>query len=121
MSRWFAVVALTSLFALPSCVTWPGQGAGLTEEQLEKGYKDPVARQRAYDNERFYGELRRRWGGWGSAMERDFAHIRSTIDRHFFNFSDTDPLIDYDSQLGLGTATLRGTTTALGSVPVLLR
>lgn len=92
------ILALLLTVSLASCtITWKGQGSGLTDAQRERDIKDPIALANAYETNQYFTDLRRRNSGRANAFGRDLRSIGVTIDRHFFNYSETDPYVNYES------------------------
>lgn len=86
------------LCCLPACsTTWKGAGSGVTADQRARDIKDIYALTRAYETNAYFSDLRQRQMGRANAFGRDLRAIGVTIDRHFFNYSTTDPYVNYES------------------------
>ena len=87
------------LLPLAACqnFTWTGHGTGLTEEQRNSGIKDVTALSNQYETESFFRGVRRRSDGRNNAFGRDLMAIQSFIDRHFWNYDENDPSVNYPS------------------------
>ena len=81
-----------------SSFTWQGQSAGVTEEQKERGLKDIATLTREYETENYWAGMRAKRDMLVNAWGRDFAAITTTIDRHLFNASPTDPSIAFPTE-----------------------
>lgn len=97
MRRTLAVLALA--LALTSCksFTWQGRGGGVDPNAAERGLKDVAQLTSEYETERFWRGVRRAADGRANAIGRDLSNIVETIDRHFFNYSPTDPMVNYET------------------------
>src|SRR5690606_9591096 len=90
--RMRTLALLLTICFLPACnITWKGQGSGLTSEQRQADIKDVDSLASAYETNQYFKDLRRRQMGRSNAFGRDLRSIGVTIDRHFFNYSETDP------------------------------
>ena len=50
-----------------------------------------------YDSEQKWLAVRRTMDGRTNALSRDLGRIGSTINRHLFNYSSTDPYVNYET------------------------
>jgi len=84
---------------MAACSTfgWEGQGAGLTEEQQQRGIKDVTALANAYETQSFFRSVRRRSDGRNNAFGRDLLGITTFFDRHLWNYDPNDPTVNYSS------------------------
>ena len=105
MRKLALVLPLALLSFSCSNFTWTGQGAGLTEDQAQRGIKDVAALQSEYETETYWASVRARRDGRVNAWSQGFAHLQDTLDRHLFNYSPTDPYLNYptDSNVILET------------------
>ena len=112
MSRSMSKLALILPLALMcSCqMTWRGQGGGVTPEQAARGIKDPTALVREYETESYWRGVRRRMDGRANALGRDLNSIATTVDRQFFNYSPSDPYVNFSSSVGTTDHLLRFAT-----------
>lgn len=92
-------LALVMLFCcLPACsITWKGGGLGVTKEQQDRDIQDVYSLSNAYENRNYFSGKRSRSMGRANAFGRDLDMIEATIDRHFFNYSDTDPYVNHET------------------------
>ena len=95
--RKFALVLALLPMAACSTFGWDGQGAGLTQEQQQRGIKDVTALANQYDTQTFFRSVRRRSDGRNNAFGRDLMGITNFIDRHIWNYNTNDPAINYPS------------------------
>ena len=95
--RKFALVLALLPMAACSTFGWDGQGAGLTQEQQQRGIKDVTALANQYDTQTFFRSVRRRSDGRNNAFGRDLMDITNFIDRHVWNYNTNDPMINYPS------------------------
>ena len=95
--RKFALVLALLPMAACSTFGWDGQGAGLTQEQQQRGIKDVTALANQYDTQTFFRSVRRRSDGRNNAFGRDLMNITNFIDRHVWNYNANDPAINYPS------------------------
>lgn len=88
-----------TLLPLAACSTfgWEGQGAGISQDQKNRGIKDVAALSSEYNSQAFFREVRRRSDGRNNAFGRDLMSISDFIDRHFWNYNANDPYINYPS------------------------
>lgn len=94
--RTLALLALVC--CLPACsITWKGGGLGVTQEQRKADIQDVYALSNAYELNAYFANQRRRSMGRANAFGRDLMAIQKTLDRHFFNYSDTDPYINHET------------------------
>ncbi|MCK5942297.1 MAG: hypothetical protein KAI24_10040 [Planctomycetes bacterium] len=85
---------------MAACSTfgWEGQGAGLTEEQKQRGIKDVTALANEYETQSFFRSVRRRSDGRNNAFGRDLMSITNFLDRHLWNYDENDPYINFPSR-----------------------
>ncbi len=89
------------LLPLGACsLTWEGQGNNLTEEQKNRGIKDVAALSSDFETQSFYRGMRRRTDGINNAFGRDLGKIQTFFDRHFWNYDENDPAVNYPSDTG---------------------
>lgn len=94
---------------LASCnVTWQGQAGGVPREQAERGIKDVAYLSRQYETETYFRQMRQRFDGLSNSFSAGFSNIRDTVDRNFFNYSPSDPYVNYQSALSPGDHLGRG-------------
>lgn len=94
--RTLALLALICF--LPACsITWKGGGLGVTQEQQKADIQDVYALSNAYELNAYFANQRRRSMGRANAFGRDLVAIQNTIDRHFFNYSESDPYINHET------------------------
>ncbi len=88
-----------TLLPLAACSTfgWDGQGAGLSNDQKDRGIKDVAALSSEYNQQHFYRQVRRRSDGRNNAFGRDLMAIQDFMDRHLWNYNANDPYINYPS------------------------
>lgn len=88
-----------TLLPLAACSTfgWEGQGAGISQDQKNRGIKDVAALSSEYNSQAFFRDVRRRSDGRNNAFGRDLMSISDFIDRHFWNYNANDPYINYPS------------------------
>jgi hypothetical protein len=96
--RKFALVLALLPMAACSTFGWDGQGAGITQEQQERGIKDVAALANEYDTQAFFRGVRRRSDGRNNAFGRDLTSISRFIDRHIWNYDENDPYINFPSR-----------------------
>ena len=103
MRRIAIALPLLLLTLSVSCAnfTWRGRQSGVTEEQAERGIKDYHTLDAEYETAKFWRSVRQRRDGRVNAFGRDLSRIQDLIDRHFFNYSTTDPYVNYPTQSGL--------------------
>ena len=95
MRKLALVLPLALLTFSCSTFTWTGQGAGLTEDQADRGARDAGQLAREYDTESYWADVRARRDGRVNAWAAGFTNIQNTLDRHFFNYSPTDPYLNH--------------------------
>ena len=112
------VLLLPLILSAVSCqgFTWEGQGAGLTDAQRAAGVKDLNALAREYETRTYFAGLRRRLDGRANAFGRDLASIQSSFGRHFLNYSESDPYVNYPSSTTSLGHLGRFSTTFVGSL-----
>jgi hypothetical protein len=95
--RKFALVL--ALLPLGACSTfgWEGQGAGITNDQKNRGIKDVAALSSEYNSQSFFREVRRRSDGRNNAFGRDLMSITDFFDRHLWNYNANDPYVNFPS------------------------
>jgi hypothetical protein len=93
------IALVLSLVSLASCSSfgWSGRGGNLTDEQRARGLKDPRELADAYDSAHYWQGARRRADGRNNAFGRSLQNIGSFIDRHFWNYDENDPAVNYAS------------------------
>jgi len=96
--RKFALVLALLPMAACSTFGWDGQGAGITQEQQQRGIKDVAALANEYDTESFFRGVRRRSDGRNNAFGRDLTSISTFLDRHLWNYDENDPYINFPSR-----------------------
>jgi hypothetical protein len=84
---------------MAACSTfgWEGQGAGVTQEQQQRGIKDVAALANKYETQAFFRSVRRRSDGRNNAFGRDLMNITDFLDRHLWNYDASDPYINFPS------------------------
>jgi hypothetical protein len=108
-------------FLFASCnVTWQGQSAGVSPEAAERGIKDVAYLSRQYETESYFRRMRQRFDGLSNAFNRDLSHMTDTIDRHFFNYTISDPYVNYQSPLSPGDHLGRGFIAPFSSLGMAL-
>jgi hypothetical protein len=105
--RTLALSLLICSLSACSTATWKGHGEGLTPEQRRQDVKDISALASQYESRAYFSDLRRRQMGRANAFGRDLRSIGVTLDRHFFNYSLTDPYVNYESDTGYTDHMLR--------------
>ena len=95
--RKFALVLALLPMAACSTFGWDGQGAGLTQEQQQRGIKDVTALANSYETQSFFRSVRRRSDGRNNAFGRDLMNITNFIDRHLWNYDANDPYVNFPS------------------------
>lgn len=95
--RKFALIVLLA-FLLGACrnFTWQNR-AGMSPEARQMGLQDVSTLATEYANERKWRDVRRIMDGRTNALARDFASFWAVIDRHFFNYSPTDPYVNFET------------------------
>lgn len=111
--RKFALI-LPLVLALGACnnFTWQNR-AGLTDEQ-QLGLEDVDTLAARYAGERKWRDVRRVIDGRTNALARDLGSFWATIDRHLFNYSPSDPYVNYETDENYWTTTLHSTGAGLG-------
>lgn len=106
------------LLATTACqgFTWHGQGSGVTEQQAALGIKSVSELASDYESRTYYRGLRRRMDGRANAFGRDLSSIQSSFGRHFLNYSEDDPYVNYPSNSSSLGHMGRFTTTFVGSL-----
>lgn len=89
-----------ALLPAAACSTfgWEGQGAGLTEEQRDRGIKSVTALASEYETQTFFRSVRRRSDGRNNAFGRDLDSITRFFDRHLWNYDENDPYVNFPSR-----------------------
>jgi len=83
----------------------------MSDDARARGIKDPAQMADEYSAATKWAAVRARRDGRVNAFGRDLGKIQDMIDRHFFNYSTSDPLVNYStdetvlSQLGNFSAT----------------
>ena len=113
----FALVLLTLPIAACSTFRWEGHGAGVSEDQSQRGIKDVAALSREYNSQSFFLEVRRRSDGRNNAFGRDLMSITDFFDRHLWNYNANDPYINYPSDTTKLEHIGRFGLTTLSTVP----
>ncbi|HEB52401.1 MAG TPA: hypothetical protein ENI87_03995 [bacterium] len=116
--RKFALVLALLPFAACSTFGWQGQGAGVTQEQQQRGIKDVTALANQYETQSFFRSVRRRSDGRNNAFGRDLQAITNFIDRHFWNYDVNDPYINFPSNTTKLTHLGRFGLTVASSLPL---
>lgn len=108
-------LALLLLFCcMTSCsMSWEGQAAGITSDQASRDIQDVSALANRYEASAYFTDLRRRQSGRANAFGRDLRSIGVFIDRHFFNYSTSDPYVNYESDTGYADHLLRFALTTV--------
>jgi hypothetical protein len=88
------VLAILPLAACQS-FGWQGHGTNLTPEQKALGMKDVEALSAQHEADLYWRGVRRRQDGRSNALGRDLAKISTFMDRHFWNYDENDPYINY--------------------------
>ena len=110
---------LVLLFA--SCnMTWQGQSANVPPELAERGFKDTEYLARQYDTETYFRQMRQRIDGRSNAFSSGMDAIRDTIDRHFFNYTASDPYTNYGSTVSTSERLGRGVIAPFSAVGMML-
>ena len=122
---------LLLLCCLPACsVSWEGQGSGVTSDQSSRDIVDvagdavtaEVVNTGTEANPQYrlvlaakayFTDLRRRQSGRANAFGRDLRSVGVFIDRHFFNYSPSDPYVNYESDTGYADHLLRFALTTV--------
>jgi hypothetical protein len=88
-----------ALLPLAGCSSfgWEHQNESLTEEQKERGVKDPAVLVNEYNSQQFFRDVRRRSDGRNNAFGRDLMAISDFMDRHLWNYNANDPSVNYPS------------------------
>jgi hypothetical protein len=92
---------------------WEGAGAGVSAEQHEMGLKDVDALADEYESKAYWAGVRQRRDGRSNAFGRDLHRIVQTFDRHFLNYSWTDPYVNYKTNTSSVDHMMRFVTTPL--------
>ena len=95
--RQLALVLTLLPLAACSSFGWEGQGAGISQDQKNRGIKDVAALSSEYHSQAFFRDVRRRSDGRNNAFGRDLMAISDFFDRHFWNYNANDPYINYPS------------------------
>lgn len=103
--RKFALLIPLAL-ALGACGSFTWQNRGPADPNGAVGMQDVGTLAAQYANERKWRDVRRTMDGRTNALVRDLAAISSTIDRHLFNYSATDPYVNYETDETYYSATL---------------
>ena len=91
---------LAVLCLLTSCITWKGAGIStLSAQQQEMGLQDVNVLARNYEINKYWKDTRHRYEGRNNALGRGLGNIQATFDRHFWNYSRTDPYVNYQSDV----------------------
>ena len=103
-------------FALGACssFSWSGQNSNLSDEDRSLGLKDVATLSREYSNSRDWQNYRRRVDGRTNALGRDLSSVFSTFDRHLFNYSDTDPYVNFETDENYFTTTVWEVGSGIG-------
>lgn len=105
---------LLSICCFPACsITWEGQGSGITKDQAERDIKDISALNSKYEAQEYFTDLRRRQSGRSNAFGRDLRSIGVFIDRHFFNYAENDPYVNYETDTNYVDHLLRFTLSTV--------
>ncbi|MEM7199416.1 MAG: hypothetical protein AAF628_04070 [Planctomycetota bacterium] len=99
MRKLALLLPVTLLLGSCQTFTWQGQGAGLTDDQVERGIKDTKALVRGYETETYWRGVRARMDGRRNALGRDLGHVQDMIDRHIFGYSPGDPSVNFPTNL----------------------
>ncbi len=101
-------LVLSMVLALGACrsFSWQGRNANLTEQEAALGLKDVATLQAEFNKERRWSTLSRTIDGRTNALARDLDNIWSTIDRHLFNYSRTDPYVNHETDQNYFSAVL---------------
>jgi hypothetical protein len=88
-----------TLLPLAACSSfgWEGQGAGVTQEQKNRGIKDVASLSSEYGSQKFFRDVRRRSDGRNNAFGRDLMAMSEFFDRHLWNYNVNDPYVNYPS------------------------
>jgi hypothetical protein len=97
-------------------LSWSGQNARVTQEQAERGIMDVETLSARYENQKFWGGVRQRMDGRANAWGQGLMNAWSTIDRHIFNYSWTDPYVNVPASASSGTWLGRAAVMPLISV-----
>jgi hypothetical protein len=119
MRKLATVLPLTLLLGACSTFTWQGRNAGLTEGQRERGVKSIDTLVQEYESENYWRGMRRTIDGRTNALSRDLGNISATIDRHFFNYSSTDPYVNFETNQTYFTGALHqgGSFVGVNTLP----
>jgi hypothetical protein len=107
MRKLIVVLPLVALTWSCSNFGWRGSGTGVSEEQAREGIKDYYTLNSEYETEQFWKSVRARRDGRVNAFGRDLGRIQDIFDRYFFNYSPTDPYVNYPTQQTLLSQTGR--------------
>ena len=108
-------LGLSLVLALGACssFSWQGRNANLSEQEAALGLKDVATLQAEFNKERRWNNLSRTIDGRTNALARDLDNIWSSIDRHLFNYSRTDPYVNHETDQNYFSAALSGVGTGV--------
>ena len=88
-----------SLLPLASCqtLTWRGHTTEPSSDQKDLSMNDIAALSNQYELESYFRGVRRRSDGRNNAFGRDLMRVQEFFDRHFWNYDQNDPAVNYPS------------------------
>ena len=105
---------LLTICCFSACsISWTGQGSGITPDQADRDIKDVSALASQYESATYFSDLNRRQSGRANAFGRDLRSIGVFVDRHFFNYSETDPYVNFETDTSYLDHLLRFTLTTV--------
>ncbi len=109
-----------TLLPLAACSTfsWDGQGGGLTKEQKARGMRDVASLSNDFETQSFFRSVRRRSDGRNNAFGRDLMNIQDFFDRHFWNYDQNDPNVNFPSNTTKLEHVGRFALTTVSSLPL---
>ena len=95
------LLALPLILGMASCANFTWQGQGSDQSAGGRRVKDIAELNRQYETTRLWSSVRARRDGRVNAFGRDLASLMDTLDRHLFNYSPSDPAVNFPTDLTL--------------------
>jgi hypothetical protein len=111
MRKLASILSLTAI--LGTACTWE-PWHDVPPEQAELGIKSVSTLQAEYESARSWSEVRGRMDGLTNALQRDLGNVFTTIDRHVFNYSPSDPSVNFPTTENFLSVTLFEVGTGFG-------